>query len=192
MLWLTRKKDQVQSRKLQPPHGSKKWQGPQCRWDREELLRESKQEEVRLVAEAAAALHPNGSSFVGTTESEQADGRLVVEAAAATAVHHLDTDTNAATTDSEHEEKRLVVEAATATPSIGTEFERTARGIVAGAAAALDLNEDANTTTATCALNEDTNAAAAIEKGKRRDVMSKSEENQNETTSEGDDEVEED
>ena len=45
------------------------------------------------------------------------------------------------------------------------------------------------TTAATCALNEDTNAAAAKEKAKRRDVMSKSQENKNEKTSVGDDEM---
>ena len=54
----------------------------------------------------------------------------------------------------------------------------------------LTLDEVARTTAAaTCALNEDTNAAAAIEKTKRRNVMSKSQENKNEKTSEGDDDT---
>ena len=67
------------------------------------------------MAEAAAALHSKGNAFIGNTESEHADGRLV-EAAAAAAVHHLDTDTNAAATDSEREEVRL--DAAAASHSI--------------------------------------------------------------------------
>ena len=58
-----------------------------------------------------------------------------------------------------------------------------------GAAAALDMYEDTSTTTAaTCTLSEDTNAAAAIEKAQRRDVMSKSQENKNEKINEGDNE----
>ena len=88
------------------------------------IVAESEHEEVRLVAEAAAVHHSDGIALARTTESEQADGRLAVEAAPAAAVHHLETDTNAAATDSEHEEMRLVV----------------------GAAAALDLDEDASTT----------------------------------------------
>ena len=68
--------------------------------------------------EAAAALHPNGNALAGSTESEHADGRLVVEAAAAAAVHHLDTDMNATATDSEHEEGELVAEAAEAAATL--------------------------------------------------------------------------
>ena len=147
---------------------------------------ESEHEEGRYVTEAAAALRSNGIAFVGTTESEQADGRLVVEAAAAGAVHHLDTDTNAAATDFEHEEIRLVFGRRSST----ADFEHADGRIVVGAAAALDLDEDASTTAAsTCALIDDTNAAAAIEKTKRRDVMSKSQEIKNEKTSEGNDEI---
>ena len=119
-----------------------------------------------------------------------------MEAAAVAAVHHLDTDTNSAATDSEHEETRFVVEAAAAPHSIGnavaesTEYEHADGRLVVGAAAPLDLDEDASTTAAaTCALSEDTNAAAAREKAKRGDVMSKSQENKNEKTSEGDDEI---
>ena len=84
---------------------------------------------------------------------------------------------------------RLVAEAATALHSIGNafaesiEFNHADGGTVVGAAAALDLDEDASTTAATCAFDEDTNAAAAVEKAKRRDVMSKSQENKNEKTS---------
>ena len=50
-------------------------------------------------------------------------------------------------------------------------------------------DEDANAAAATCKLSEDSNAAAAKEKAKRRDVMSRSQENKNEKTSEGDDEI---
>ena len=56
---------------------------------------------------------------------EHAAGGLLVEAAAAEAVHHLDTNMNTAATDSEHEGGGFVAEAAEA--------------------AALDLDEDANT-----------------------------------------------
>ena len=62
--------------------------------------------------------------------------------------------------------------------------------IASTAAAALVLDEDASTTTAaTCALSKDPNAAAAIEKAKRRDVMSKSQNNKNEKINGGDDEI---
>ena len=72
--------------------------------------------------EAAAALRLNGDVLAGPTESEHVAGYIVVEAAAAAAVHHLDTDTNAAATDSENEKMRLVVEAAAVLHSIGTAF----------------------------------------------------------------------
>ena len=98
--------------------------------------------------------------------------------------------------ESEHEEGRLVTEAAAELHSNGTAFGGTTESeqadgrLVEEAAAALDLDEDASTkAAATCALSEDTNAAAEIEKAKRRDVMSKSQENKNEKTSEGDDEI---
>ena len=88
------------------------------------------------------------------------------------------------------------MEAAAAPHSIGnalaesTEFEYADGRIVVGAAAALDLDEDARTTAAaTCALNEDTNAAAATERPNRRDSVSDSQENKKEKTSGRDDEI---
>ena len=75
-----------------------------------------------------------------------------------------------------------------------TKFEHADGRLVVGAAAALDLDEDTSIAAknlgkdthaaATCNLSEDTNAAAAKEKAKRRDVMSKSQENKNEKTKE--------
>ena len=53
----------------------------------------SEHEEVRLVAETAAALHSNGIAFAESTKFEHADGRLVVGAAAAL---DLDEDTSIA------------------------------------------------------------------------------------------------
>ena len=44
------------------------------------LVAESEHEEVRFVVKAAAALHPNGNALGGSTKSENADGRLGVEA----------------------------------------------------------------------------------------------------------------
>ena len=144
------------------------------------------------LAAAEAVHHLDTNMNAAATDSEREEGKIVVEAAAAAAVHHLDTDTNAAATHFEHEKMRFVVEAAAAPHSIGRafaesiEFEYADGRHVVGAAAALDLGEDASTTvTATCALNEDTNAAAAaFERPKRRDAMSESQENKNEKTSE--------
>ena len=85
------------------------------------LAPESEHQEVRLVVEAAAALHPNGNALARSTESEHADGRLVAEAAAAAAVHHPDTDMNATATDSGHEDGRLVAEAAEAAAATAKE-----------------------------------------------------------------------
>ena len=82
------------------------------------LVADSEHEDVRVEVEAAAALHLNGEALAGTTESEHAAGRLVVEAAAAEAVHHLDTNMNAAATDSQHEEGRLDAEAAEAAAAL--------------------------------------------------------------------------
>ena len=67
----------------------------------------------------AATAETRSGSFVA--ESEHEEVRLVVEAAAAAAVHHLDTDVNATAIDSEHEEGRLVAEAAEAAAATAKE-----------------------------------------------------------------------
>ena len=86
--------------------------------------------------------------------------------------------------------------AAAALHSIGnafaetTEFEHADGRTVVGAAAALDLDDDASTkAAATCALSEETNAAATNVKAKRRDAMLKSQGHKNEKTGEGDEEI---
>ena len=80
------------------------------------IVAESKHKAKRLVMEAEAALHSNGSAFAETSEIEQVHGGLVVEVAAIAAVHQLVNDTNAPASDHEHEEMRLYVGGCIDTP----------------------------------------------------------------------------
>ena len=129
-----------------------------------------------------------GKRIRRATEFEHAGGRFVVGAAVA---DYLDADMNAAVTEFDDmviREDTMTHHSNEIANASDVETVQAENRLVAVETATRNRGENTNATAAKCDLSEDSNAAAAKEFARRREFMSKSQEN-NEKTSEGDDEI---